>query len=105
MKKYKVTLSSMDCAYLEHYIGVFLNGSAPVDITNLLGVSALCEVLVSIKKKRVEYKREYKFTFSAVQAFGFCFLFSISNKRDHANSFYNRLLQINNEILQNYSVC
>lgn len=105
MKKYKTRLSAEYCAYLKKWIEKTLNEDEDITAnpTVLIIIAALAEVALVIRKKEVVYKREYSISFSPVQAFALAWLYE-SIPTDHSNHFINRLMQMNNEILQQYAI-
>ena len=104
MKKYKTTLSAQNARELvvciEH---LFSNEPEYCCLSEMVALAALAEVAQAIKKKTVEYKREYKITFSGAQAIAISFMY-LEYIKGNENQFTNRMMQINNEILQRYAI-
>ncbi|HCN84481.1 MAG TPA: hypothetical protein DIT07_12795 [Sphingobacteriaceae bacterium] len=105
MKKYKVTLTAEHCLYVRKWIEGTLSEDVNIraNTASLITVAALAEVALVLRKKEVVYSRQYKITLSPVQAFALCFLYE-TLPEDRTNHFINRMMQINNEILQTYSI-
>lgn len=100
--KYKTTLtyelSTQITTAIEY---LFSSGSESIDtVSNMCAIAALAEVVIVLRKKQIEYKREYKITFTAVQALALCYFYQQVEGLRYSIHFTNRLLQIHNEVLQ-----
>ncbi|MBS0647362.1 MAG: hypothetical protein JSR97_12355 [Verrucomicrobia bacterium] len=100
MQKYKTVLSAVHCAGLRNLISYVCRNEDFKDKPIFL--AAIMEVMLVLNKKEIEYKREYKITFSAVQAIAVSKLYAeyISPHADFTNDFTSRMLMIHNEITQ-----
>lgn len=105
MTKYKVTLTAEHCLWLRKWIEGTLSEDVNIraNLATILTIAALAEVATIIKRKELVYNRNYKITFSPVQALALCFLFEIMPV-DYSSHLYNRMMQINNEVCQLYSI-
>lgn len=103
MKKYKVILSNEMCSFLEFIITREVEHDHD-DLYRRLTVAILVELMITIRKKRVEYKKEYKFSLSAAQALSICYLYNEYCNGDLSYQVNARMLQVNNQILQFYSI-
>lgn len=107
MKKYKTTLSAANCEQLVACINHIFSHVQPQTnvVTEMITMAALMEVMMVIRKKELEYKKEYKISFTPTQAMAISYLYLVwLNSQDCSNQFVNRMLQMSNEILQQYQL-
>jgi len=105
MKKYKTVLNVQNAREMIVYIDfVMMNRPDHFGISEMVAFAALAEVAIAIKKKLVQYNREYKITFTGTQALSISYLYMEYIKCVNGNQFTNRMMQINNEILQHYAI-
>lgn len=105
MNKYKTTLTNEMCGNIEKAIEfLFEDGSQVDSLSAMIAIAALGEVVLLLRKKQVEYKRDYKVSFSIVQALSLCYLYNRVDGSDVSPHFLNRLHQINSEVLQQFTL-
>jgi len=107
MKKYKTTLSPQNADDLINLIECLVVNFRQdgADMGDAVAFAALSEIVLEIRKKRVKYICEYKISFTPTQAISLVYLYTLFIEgSSNTNQFTNRMLQINNEILQQFSL-
>lgn len=106
MKKYKTILSAQNAQEIIMLIGHLYNKhSEEFSVSEAIAFAVLVETVLAIKKKTVEYRREYSFSFTATQAIALSYMYrAFIEGSGNENQFTNRMMQINNEVLQHYSI-
>lgn len=105
MKKYKTKLSAQNAREMILLIEFVIEMPDHLAISEMLAFAALAEVAIALKKKLVQYSREYKITFTDTQALAISYLYEeFIMQCVNVNQFTNRMMQINNEILQHYAI-
>lgn len=106
MKKYKLTLSETDISALQRLIEHIISIEPMPPLEDQLLFCGLQEVLAVLKRKQLEWRKQYKITLSPMQAISLRVMFNdyIAPNRDYTNAAYVALLKINNDIHQKYYV-
>jgi hypothetical protein len=106
-KKYKTTISNDHCQGMVKLIEFMIVKHPAASHEDKLFLAALAEVLQHLKAKLVDYRREYKCTFTPVQSVAIECLLSqyMLPQVQRLGDFENRMLQIQSGIIKNYTTC
>lgn len=104
-RKYKTTLSNEHCNGMIQLIEYMLINHSSFSNEDRLFLAALAEVSQHLKAKLVDYRKEYKCTFTPVQAVAVeCLLTQyVLPQVKTLGHFENRMLQMQLSIIKNYT--
>lgn len=105
-KKFKTKFSYDMAVNISTILEKIIREEKDQDAGTRLMLSGFAEVMLIVRKKLIEYQREYKLTFTPVQAHALRLLYTeyIATNGNNNGYMENRLLLISNEIHQQFEI-